>query len=132
MHESPQPTQWRASDEEAVGLCRDWMIYLGALDATVASTATRVVCDVYSTRYLAWVDNKRRNLGIDVVERAARVSATDGRVPLVFVPGGVFPDAQDLADRLGVAIFQFDAQGGELDGANTIGRRLRASGLTAN
>lgn len=105
------------------------MIYLGASDATVARSATRAVCDVYSSRYLAWVDNRRRNLDIGLVNRVNEVSRADGRKALVFVPGGVFPDAQDLADRLGVAIFQFDSQGGELDGANTLGRRLRSSGL---
>jgi hypothetical protein len=131
MHESPQPTQWRASDEEAVEICREWMIYLGASDATVTSSSTRAVCDVYSSRYLAWVDNRRRNLDMDIVNRAHGISRVDGRVALVFVPGGVFPDAQDLADHLGVAIFQFDSQGGELDGANTMGRRLRSSGLEA-
>ncbi len=128
--EPPLPRQWRASDSEAVELCREWMIYLGAADTVVAHGETRHVCDLYSSSVLAWVDNRRQNLDVDVVQNAANVAAVDGRFALVFVPGGVFPDAQDLADSLGVALMRFDSLGGGLDGASAIGRQLRLRGLT--
>lgn len=127
--ESPEPRLWRASDEEAVELCREWMIYLGAADAVVAQGEARKVCDLYSSRFLAWVDNRRQNLDVDVVQTAAQVAAMDGRYPMIFVPGGIFPDAQYLADATGVALLRFDSVGGDLDGASAIGRRLRAHGL---
>jgi hypothetical protein len=129
--EPPLPRQWRASDSEAVELCREWMIYLGAPDAVVAPDETRHVCDLYSSRFLAWVDNRRQNLDVDAVQNAANVAAADGRFPLVFVPGGIFPDAQDLADSLGVALLRFDSLGGDLDGVSAIGRQLRLRGLAA-
>lgn len=129
--EPPRPRQWRASDSEAVELCREWMIYLGAVDAVVAHGEARQVCDLYSAHYLAWVDNRRKNLDVDVVENAANIAAADGRYPLVFVPGGVFPDAQDLADSLGVALLRFDSLGGDLDGVSAVGRQLRHGGLAA-
>lgn len=129
--EPPLPRQWRASDDEAVELCRDWMFYLGATDVVVAQGETQNTCDLYSIRFLAWVDNRRQNLDVEVVQNAANVAAADGRYPLVFVPGGVFPEAQDLADALGVAILRFDSLGGDLDGASAMGRRLRATGLAA-
>ena len=105
------------------------MIHLGALDTVLASDATRAVCDLYSTRFLAWVDNRRGNVGLDVVERAAAIAAGDGRYPLVFLSGGVLPEAQDRADAVGLALIRFDAQGGNLDGANRAGRILRGRGL---
>lgn len=127
--QAPGPRQWRASHSEALQLCRDWMRYLGAAEAVEAEGEARRVCDLYSNRYLAWVDNRRQNLDIAVVQNAAEVAVVDGRYPLVFVPGGVYPDAQDLADTLGVAILRFDALGGDLVGASAVGRQLRVKGL---
>lgn len=125
----PEPKPWGASVEEAIELCREWMVYLGAADTVAASIETGQLCDLYSTRYLAWVDNQRRNLDLELVDRAARMSAGDGRQALIFIPGGVRPAARKRADELGVGLFRYDAHGGVLDGANTIGRQLYASGL---
>lgn len=105
------------------------MVYLGALDVVVAPKTINHLCDLYSSRFLAWVENRRGNLGPDFVERAANIAAGDGRYPLVFLSGGVLPEAQDLADAAGVALLRFDAQGGNLDGVNRVGRQTRASGL---
>lgn len=105
------------------------MIYLGAFDTVSATNTARNVCDLYSSRFLAWVDNRRGNLGLDVVERAGVIASGDGRYPLVFLSGGVLPEAQDRADALGLALLRFDAQGGNLDGANLVGRQVRGSGL---
>jgi hypothetical protein len=107
------------------------MIYLGAADAVAAEGGARQVCDLYSSRFLAWVDNRRQNLDVDVVQNAANIAAADGRCPLIFVPGGIFPDTQDLADALGVALLRFDSLGGGLDGASAVGRQLRATGLAS-
>lgn len=127
----PSPKPWGAPGEEAVELCREWMVYLGAVDTVVASGETDQVCDLYGSAYLGWVDSRRGNLDVDVVEKSANLAATDGRRALIFVPGGVFPAAQDLADILGVALFRYDAHGGVLDGANTLGRLLYSSGLAS-
>jgi hypothetical protein len=105
------------------------MVYLGAADTLVAVGGTREVCDLYSSLYLGWVENRRGNLDVDVVEKAASVAAADGRRALVFLSGGVRPIAQDLADELGVALLRYGAHGGDLDGANIVGRQARASGL---
>lgn len=119
------------SDEEAIQLCRDWMIFLGATDTVAASGTVRQLCDLYSDRYLGWVDNRRGNLDVDIVNRAATLAAADGRRALIFLPGGVRPVAQDLADALGVALLRYGAHGGVLDGANTIGRQLGGLGLAS-
>ena len=102
--EPPSPRSFGVSDEEAVELCREWMIDLGATDTVVAIGALRQLCDLYSARYLAWVDNRRGNLDVDPVDAAAALAASDGRCALIFVQGGVRPVAQERADALGVAL----------------------------
>ncbi|MGN7799699.1 hypothetical protein [Leifsonia sp. 22587] len=129
MLEPPAPKPWRASDQEAIELCRDWMVFMGADDVVVAADRAREVCHLYSGRYLAWVDNRRGNLDPELVLWAKNTAAGDGRNALVFLSGGVLPEAQDQADAAGVALLRFDAQGGNLDGVNRVGRRLRESGL---
>jgi len=127
VRETPEPRPWGASDDEAVELCKEWMRYLGASDAVVAAGEPRQVCDLYASRYLGWVENRRGNLEVELVERAAAVVASDGRRGLVFARRGVMPAARVRADELGIAIFGFDPQGGTLDGVNLLGRELLAS-----
>ncbi|MGO4593128.1 hypothetical protein AB4Z18_04830 [Leifsonia sp. 2TAF2] len=131
MREPPEPKHLGASDEEVVELCREWMRYLGATDAVVAAGDSRRVCDLYGSRYLGWVENKRGNLEVELVERAAAVVAADGRRGLVFARHGVSPFARVRADELAIAIFWFDVQGGTLDGVNMLGRDLLAKATTS-
>lgn len=130
--QTPAPRPLGVSDVEAVELCREWMVYLGAADSVAISVDVNQLCDLYSTHYLAWVDNRQQNLSTGLVERAARVCAGDGRRGLIFVPGGVFPDAQDSAEALGLALLRFDPYGGDLEGANPLGRHLRWHGLSVS
>ena len=129
--EEPAPRPSGAAGNQAVELCREWMSHLGAVDTVIAVGAAREVCDLYSARYLAWVAKPRINLEVDVVAAAAEVAARDGRKALIFLHGGAYPDAQDLADTLGIGLLRFDAYAGDLDGANAIGRRLRSGGLAS-
>lgn len=128
----PSPRAWRASDPEAIELCREWMIYLGAIDVVSASGPARAICDLYSNRFLVWVTNKRGNLDLEIVENAVAVAARDGRQPLVFLSGGALPAAQDWADAHDLALLRFDSQGGNLDGANVAGRKVRERGLAVD
>jgi predicted RecB family endonuclease len=93
------------------------MVYLGAADAVEAKGEAGLACDIYSGRYLAWVDNRRGNLDVDVVERAAATAGVDGRRPIVFAPGGIRPSAQQRADELGVALLRFGSYDGGLESA---------------
>jgi len=106
------------------------MRYLGATDAVAATGESRQVCDLYGTRYLGWVENRRGNLGLELVERAAAVAVADGRPGLLFARHGVSPAARVRADEVGIAIFGFDVQGGTLDGVNLLGRGLLANAQT--
>lgn len=128
--EEPTPRPFGASGREAIELCREWMLFLGAKDTVASAGEARVDCDLYSGRYVAWVWDARENLDVKPVERAATVAAHDGRVALVFVPGGVRPIARERADALGVALFRFGAYDSALDGANSLGRQLCLTGLS--
>lgn len=121
---APAPRPYGVSAEEAIELCRDWMAWLGDLNAIAAAESSRYLCDLYGGDYLAWVHHSRDNLDVDLVERAAAVSAADGRRPLIFVRGGVLPVARQRADSLDVALLEYSARDGSLDGANELGRRL--------
>jgi hypothetical protein len=120
------------SDEGAVILCRDWMRHLGATDTIAAVGESRTVCDLFSSRYLAWVDNHRGNLEIDRVARAAYVALHDGRQPLIFKRGGIRLDARRRADLDGVALFSYVPSDAVLAGANPLGHDLRLHGLLVN
>lgn len=127
--EPPLPRPWGVSDHQAIELCREWMVHLGAIDARAAGASSNHVCDLYSSQFLGWVASRSANIDVDLVERAAAAAAGDGRCPLVFVPGGVYPEARDRADALGVALLRYRAQDGALDGVNGLGREARAFGL---
>lgn len=127
--QEPAPRPFGVSDEEALELCREWMVYLGALDTVISVGAARESCDLYSSKYLGWVDNTRGNLGVDTVEKAAKLAAADGRRALIFLRGGVRPVAQQRADALGVALLNYRARDSALDGRSYLGREIVATGL---
>jgi hypothetical protein len=129
VRKKPEPRPRGATEDEAIELCKEWMRYLGATDAVVAMGESRHSCDVYSSGYLGWLENKRGNLEVELVERAAAVTAADGRRGLVFARHGVSPFARVRADELGIAIFGFDPEGGTLDGVNLVGREWCVTGL---
>lgn len=108
------------------------MVHLGATDARVTGVPANRVCDLYSSNFLGWVENRRGNLDVDLVERAAAISAGDGRSALIFLPGGVFPEARERADVLDVALLRFRAQDGALEGVNGLGRQARTVGLSTS
>lgn len=125
----PTPRPYGVSGPAAVELCHEWMVFLGAEETAVSNPETQSPCDLYSGRYIAWVSDQRGNLDVDLVERAAALATSDGRVPLIFLPGGVRPIARERADERGVALLRYRASDAALDGANALGQQLRAAGL---
>ncbi|WP_431218541.1 hypothetical protein [Leifsonia xyli] len=129
MSEEPAPRPSGVSDDEALELCREWMVFLGAFDTIISRGQAREYCDLYSSRYVAWVDNRRGNLDVDAVETAAMLAAADGRQALIFLRGGVRPVAQQRADALDVALLNYRARDSALDGRSRLGRAIVATGL---
>lgn len=128
--DEPRPRPFGVSAEEAIELCREWMLYLGARDTVASSGNAKELCDLFSSRYLAWVENGRGNLDVGPIETAATLAASDGRSPLIFLQGGVRPKAQQRADALGVALLNYHARDGSLAGRSRLGRAAVESGLT--
>lgn len=129
MADEPAPRPYGVSDDEALELCREWMVFLGASDTVISTGPAREACDLYSSRYVSWVDNGRGNIDVESVERAARLAAADGRRALIFMRGGVRPVAQERADALGVALLNYRARDSALDGRSKLGREIVARGL---
>jgi hypothetical protein len=94
------------------------MVFLGERDTVIAEGRDASVCDLYSSRYIAIVDNRIGNIDLSVVDRAAAIGESDGRRALVFGPGGCLPDAAQAADTRGVAVITFDELSGEIEARN--------------
>jgi hypothetical protein len=124
----PDPRPLGATTPEAIRLCCEWMHYLGAIDTVIFEGEPRV-CDLYSSRYLAWIFNSYGNVGIDLVDTAVATTRYDGRQGLIFFSGGVFPEAQDIATAHHIALLDFDAEYGSLSGLNCVARQIVSSGL---
>ena len=107
-------------DRDAIELCREWMTYLGEADTVAAVGEASSVCDLYSSRYVALVDNRRGNIGMPLVERMVALVASDGRRGLIFHSGGCLPDAALRAERLGIAVIRFDARIGWIAPRNQV------------
>lgn len=94
------------------------MIYLGEADTVAALGADSTVCDLFSSRYVALVDNGRCNIGLPIVDRVATLVASDGRRGLIFHAEGCLPDAAVKAESHGIAVITFDAQNSEIEPRN--------------
>lgn len=96
------------------------MVYLGEEDTVVAEGATAVICDLYSSRYVALVENRIGNIEVPLVQRAVMLSASDGRHSLVFHSGGCFPDAGELANAHGIPLIAYVARAGDIEPRNRV------------
>lgn len=94
------------------------MIFLGEVDTVVATGATTETCDLYSSRYVALVNNQRGNIGLPLVDRAAALVASDGRRGLIFHSGGCLPEAAVRAQSFGIAAIMYDAHDGLIEPRN--------------
>lgn len=96
------------------------MVYLGEADTVVARGEASTTCDLYSSRYVALVDNSRGNIAVPLVDRAAALVASDGRRGLIFHSGGCFPAAAARAESAGIAVITFDARNSEIEARNQL------------
>lgn len=96
------------------------MVFLGERDTVIAEGAAAAVCDLYSSRYIALVDNQRGNIEVPLVQRAIALTDSDGRRGVIFHPGGCLPDAAELADARGVALIMFDPRSGAIEARNQL------------
>jgi hypothetical protein len=110
-------------------MCAQWMRYLGAADTMIADPAAVIPCDLFSSRYLGWVDNNRGNVGQELVDRAASVIRVDGRAGLIFFRSGFSPYARESATAFGIALLRFAPENAHINGHNEHGHNVVARGL---
>jgi hypothetical protein len=96
------------------------MVYLGERDTVIAARVAAGVCDLYSSRYVALVQNRIGNIEVPLVQRAIALSASDGRRALVFHSGGCLIDAARLADAHGIALITYVAREGDIEARNRV------------
>ena len=96
------------------------MVYLGERDTVIADGPAAAVCDLYSSRYVALVENRIGNIEVPLVKRAFTLSASDGRRGLVFHSGGCFPDAGELATAHGIPLIAYVARAGDIEPRNRL------------
>ena len=96
------------------------MTYLGETDTVVAAGAASAICDLYSSRYVALIDNRRGNIGMPLVDRAVALVASDGRRGLIFHSGGCLPDAATKAEGFGIPVIRFEARNGGIEPRNKL------------
>ena len=116
----PRPCPVGSSQSAAVEFCREWMMYLGEADTVIATGAAAEICDLYSSRYVALVENRIGNIEVPLVQRAIALSASDGRRGLVFHSGGCFGDAAELSDAHGIALITYMSRAGDIAAANRL------------
>ena len=120
LPQRPRPRPVGSSQPAAVEFCREWMVYLGEQNTVVAQGATAAICNLYSSRYVALVENRIGNIEVPLVQRAVTVSRSDGRRAVVFHSGGCFGDAAELADAYGVALITYVAREGDIEARNRV------------
>ena len=125
----PFPQPYGVNDAGAEALVGDWMRHLGALDTVVTRVSNDGGIDAYSSRYIAQTKNYTGTVGVAEVRELAGVCAADGRRGLFFTSGVYAVGAIEFADRVGIALFIYDAVRGTLVAANPNAQTILNSGL---
>ncbi|HEX6956169.1 MAG TPA: restriction endonuclease [Agromyces sp.] len=127
----PGPQPYGVSHRGAEQLVADWMRHLGAADAEVTRFTGDGGVDVVSAHWIAQVKNlgERTTVPVAHIRELAGVAADDGRRPLFFTSGTYSPGGVAFADRAGMGLFEYHAEGGALRAANAHARAALAEGL---
>jgi hypothetical protein len=125
----PAPQPFGVSDAGAEALCAEWMRHLGAPEATVTRLTSDGGIDIESTNYIAQVKNYAGTVGVAEVRELAGVSHDDGRHALFFTSGAYASGAQEFAQRIGMALFRYNAVEGTISDQNRFAADMIAHGL---
>ncbi|MBM7502567.1 restriction endonuclease [Agromyces aurantiacus] len=127
----PAPQPYGVSHRGAEQLVADWMRHLGAADAEVTRFTGDGGVDVVSAHWIAQVKNlgERTTVPVAHIRELAGVAAHDGRRPLFFTSGTYSTGGVAFADRAGMGLFEYHAEGGALRAANGLARAAVVEGL---
>ncbi len=123
--------KYGVSHEGAEQLVAEWMVYLGETDSQVTRYSGDGGIDVESSHYVTQVKNYSENqsVGSNDLRELQGVATLSGRRPLFFTSGRYPSGGVEFADRVGMALFRYDAVAGSLIGANGLGLILLRTGL---
>ncbi|MDZ8199935.1 restriction endonuclease [Microbacterium sp. SSW1-59] len=120
---APPPQPFGVSAEGAEHLVAMWMRHLGVLDAEVTRFSGDGGIDVVAAGYVAQVKNIAGFVPIQDVRALFGVAASDDKRGLLFTSGTLTSEGFAFANRVGLALFHYDAVAGTLAGLNEIGKR---------
>lgn len=125
----PEPLPYGVSDAGAEVLVRDWMRFLGAIDAETTRASKDGGIDVVSAQYVAQVKNYRGSVGAPEVRELYGAAQHDGREPLYFTSGTFTAEAIRFADAVKMGLLRYDAVEASLQAANERGSEILRVGL---
>ena len=126
---APSPQPYGVNDDGARALVREWMRHLGAIDIVVTEGSNESEIDADSSRYIVRTKNSTETVGVAEVRELAGVCVADGRRGLFFASGTFAAAAVEFADRVGIPLFIYSAQGGTLNAANPNAQVILTRGL---
>lgn len=128
---APEAMKYGVSHEGAEYLVAEWMVYLGESDSHVTRFSGDGGIDVESSHYVTQVKNYSRNrsVGSNDIRELQGIATLSGRRPLFFTSGKYPSGGVEFADKVGMALFRYDALAGSLVGANGLGLMLLRTGL---
>lgn|GEM_PF-2918629 len=117
----PEAQPFGVSHRGAESLACAWMRHLGVADAEVTQYAGDGGIDVDSMKFVAQVKNLEGSVPVAQVREIFGVATAEGKHALLFTSGTLSIEGIAFADRVGMAVFRYDAEAGELHGVNVRG-----------
>lgn len=109
MSEPPPRLIRDARDAEEAA--RDWMRHWGFRDAELTGRGSDGGIDVDSGAAVAQVKAEMKPIGRPTVQQLNGIAAAEKKQPIFFSLSRFTPDAEEWANKVGVAWFRFDLQG---------------------
>ncbi|MGO1701685.1 MAG: restriction endonuclease [Canibacter sp.] len=131
-HPLPQP--YGVTPRGAELWIRDWMIHMGASDAEVTQATNDGGIDVVATGWVAQVKLYKGTASITEIRELAGSGLVFPDQPrtLFFCSGGYPESAASYASGVGMALFEFSAESGEVLARNDVAERILITGLIAD
>ncbi|GAA2917506.1 hypothetical protein JOD62_002864 [Microbacterium keratanolyticum] len=130
-HPAPAAQPYGVSPAGAEAWVRDWMIHMGAEDATLTRYVGDGGVDVESGLYVAQVKHYTGTVAVQEVRAHIGVSVVDelGRRPVFFTSGGFTVGGVEAADRAGMPLFVYTVETGDVRAVNAVAAFLLTHGL---
>ena len=131
LHAHPDQQPYGVSALGAESWVRDWMIHMGAENATVTRFVGDGGIDVENQHFIAQVKHYTGTVGVAAIREHIGVAAADAqeRRPLFFTSGAYATGALEAAERAAMPLFLYSVEEGEVTAANSSAHVLLEIGL---